>query len=102
MKAVEIKSLECVKLLLNAGANPNITCRDERHVLEYAIQEYGDECITITEHLLSINKFELHSTEKLSLVHQTCLARRHVKVEKTIDLLVNHGVDLNCVEGKGR
>ena len=39
-KAIEMKSLACVRLLVNAGAKARITCRDERNALEYAAVSY--------------------------------------------------------------
>ena len=111
-KAVEINSLECVKLLINAGANVNMTCRDERTAMDYAIQTYGDKHYSIVEFLLK-NGMKEHQQQQqktaadigrrvMTSLHKVCLARLHVSVERVVELLIKHGEDINAVEGKGR
>jgi len=50
-KAVEINSLPCVKLLVEAGAKVRIPCRDGRTLVEYALMEFGDACFPVIEYL---------------------------------------------------
>ena len=102
-KAAEVNSLECVKLLLEAGANPTTTVRDGRILLEYIMQEYGDARLEIFELLFSVCRPKRKGERSLTLLHKLCLARRRVSVESVADFLVEkEGVDMNAVDGKGR
>ena len=86
---MEIKSLECVKLLLNAGANVKITARDSRNPFEYAIQEIGDECFGMVHYLYNQTelKHEVAEEHKLSYLHKICLGK-NVRVAKIVKMLI--------------
>lgn len=99
-----MRSLECVKLLIQSGANLKIACRDGRTVLDYAIQERGDECLSIIKYL--IDTFDFQDSEKndrrMHALHKACLARKDVSVNRVIDLLLENGEDIDALEGNGR
>ena len=100
-----MKSFEIVKMLIEADANVQHTCRDGRTVLDYAINMYGDECLEIIALLLKTGKFNEKDREGryMSLLHKLCLTSRSVKVEKTAAYLIEKGfVNIDAVEGKGK
>ena len=99
-----MRSLQCVKALVEAGARVDIKCRDGRTALEYAIQEYGDENFEIIKYLIKKMSYikEKGDERMMSYLHQACLVHKNVKVERVIDLLVANGFDVNAVEGNGR
>lgn len=102
-QAIEINSLECVKLLVEAGANISITCRDGRNALDYAVQEFGDERVSIVEYLLTKTSVRsLHSPRRMSLLHKACLAKRSIRVEKVMEMLITKGCNVDAFEGNGR
>ena len=90
-------------MLLDNGANVKITARDSRNPFEYAIQEIGDECFNMIHYLYNQTelKDEVAEENKLSYLHKICLGK-NVRVAKIIKMLIENGVPLNGVEGKGR
>ena len=103
-KAVEMRSLACVKLLVEAGAKARITCCDERDVLQYAITEYGDECFPIIEYLYKERGLKEMISDKnnMTYLHLAAIAKKHVSVQKIIEMLVESGAELDPVEGNRR
>lgn len=103
-KAIEMKSLACVRLLVNAGAKARITCRDERNALEYAITEYGDECFSIIEYLYCARGIRDVDTVKrhMTLLHQAVVAKRHVSVDKVVKMIFDSGAEREPMDGNLR
>lgn len=98
-----MNSMSCVRLLVEGGANVNVTCRDGRNVLDYIINEYGDKRLGIFEYLLMNAKPQKQSGGRVvTYLHKACIAAKNVPVEKIVELLIAHGANLNAVEGKGR
>jgi len=103
-KAVEINSLDCVKMLIEHGANPRITSRDGRNAFEFALQEKGDEALDIIKYLYTDgNMFKERKREGIvTYLHQVCLARKDVKVMAVAEELIKLGALINATEGAGR
>lgn len=103
-KAIEMQSLACVRLLVQAGAKARVTCRDGRNALEYAITEFGDECYSIIEYLYcarGIRDVDM-ATRHMNLLHQVTLAKRHVSVDKVIRMIFDSGAEREPMEGNLR
>ena len=104
-KAIDMKSLACVRLLVHAGAKARLTCQDERNALEYAITEYGDEAFDIIDFLYNgrgIRDIDLASSN-MSLLHKAVVTKRHVTNVKVINMICKPGlVDVDAVEGNKR
>ena len=101
-KACEIKSLSCVKLLIEHGANPRIVASDRRNPFEYVIQDQGDEAIELAMYLYNDAQMCTEKTEGgiVSYLHQLCLSK--VKVVKLAEELIRSGANINATEGSGR
>ena len=105
IRAIEMKSLSCVRLLVQAGARARITCRDGRNALEYALTEYGDKCFDIIEYLYNGRGIRDVDFERphMTLLHQAMIAKKTVNNKKVIKMLLNNAtVDINAVEGSGK
>ncbi|XP_066935143.1 uncharacterized protein [Clytia hemisphaerica] len=104
-KAIDMKSLACVRLLVQAGAIARVTCRDERNAIEYAITEYGDEAFEIIEYLYNgrgIRDTDMGSN-RMSLLHQAVVTKKHVTNVKVIRMILEPGmVDVDAVEADKR
>ena len=98
-----MKSLPCVKLLVERGANINITCQDGRDVIDYIIQECGDAFSEILEYLLTYVQLRNENGSRvMTCLHKVCLAKKRVEVVKTVELLIARDANVNAIEGKGR
>lgn len=99
-----MRSLACVKLLVEAGAKARITCRDERNVLQYVITEHGDDCFPIIQYLYKERGLkEVDSDiDNMTYLHMAAIAKKHVSVQKIIEMLVGSGAELDPVEGNHR
>ena len=98
-----MKSLACVKLLVERGVNISITCQDGRDVIDYIIQECGDAYIEILEYLLTNAQLRNeHGNRVMTCLHKVCLAKKIIEVEKTVELLIAGGANVDAIEGKGR
>ena len=103
-KAVEIKSLAAVKLLIDGGANPLITLRDGRNIIEYTIMQYGDRCIDILKYLIGDFGFRYvkQVSDRMTYLHMATLTKRENPIYQTVELLLEYGSDINALEGNGR
>ena len=103
-KAVEINSINCVKLLIQHGANPRITAQDNRNPFEFALQERGDIAFEIIKYLYLDGKVFKERKEEgiLSHLHQACLARKDVTVLNVTKELLQFGAYINATEGTGK
>ncbi|XP_057295239.1 ankyrin repeat domain-containing protein 36B-like isoform X2 [Hydractinia symbiolongicarpus] len=102
-KAVEIRSNNAVKMLLQKGANLLMKARDRRNAFEYALQELGDNSIQMIKYLYNdCGMKDLRKERgKMTFVHLACLARRNIPVTKTLDMLLARE-NINATEGMGR
>ncbi|XP_066930357.1 uncharacterized protein [Clytia hemisphaerica] len=104
-KAIDMKSLACVRLLVHAGAKARVTCSDERNALEYALTEYGDDAFEIIDFFYNgrgIRDIDMGSNG-MSLLHQAVVTKKHVTNVKVIKMILEPGlVDVNAVEGDKR
>ena len=97
--------MKCISTLLDAGANPNIPCRDSRDVFMYAIHEYGDERLDILKYLYNEGGIKERVNRKpliMSVLHKALLAKKRVKINGVIQMLVEGGENVNALEGKER
>ncbi|XP_066932605.1 uncharacterized protein [Clytia hemisphaerica] len=105
IRAIEMQSLSCVRLLVQAGARARITCRDGRNALAYALTEYGDKCFDIIEYLYNGRGIRDVDFERphMTLLHQAMVTKKTVNNKKVIKMLLNNAtVDINAVEGGGK
>jgi ankyrin repeat protein len=103
-KAVEINSLPCLKLLVQAGAKVRIPCRDGRTLVEYAMMEFGDACFPVIEYLYKERglRDEHNGDDHMTLLHRISLAKSHISIEKSLDMMIDCGADVDALEGNGR
>ena len=92
-KAVQIKSFDCVKMLIEAGTNVNITCRNGQSVLEYAIMELGDEGYDIVEYLLKSGgkKKQMADGRRMTLLRKVCLGDYMCPLSAPLDCCLRTG-----------
>lgn len=87
--AISVKNIEFVKLLLDAGSDPNVADKKGNNSLHLAIysREY-DICKIIIDHGIDINK-KTHVGE--TALHISC----NLQLVEITELLINSGIDVN-------
>ena len=101
LQAVEIRSKDCVELLVKSSADVNIKANDNRSPFDFAIQEYGDQEMDIVGCLYAAVKQQKADGFSLTPLHKLCLSRFGVSVKNTAEMLLEFE-DINCTEGRGR
>ena len=101
-KACEIRSLTCVKMLVEAGANVTLNGADRRNPFEYVLQEQGDSNIELALYLYNLPQIRDHRkiVGQVTYLHQCCLAKR--KCLALAEELIKCGAEINATEGMGR
>ncbi|XP_065654180.1 uncharacterized protein LOC136080840 isoform X3 [Hydra vulgaris] len=93
-KAIEIRALQCVKVLMkNTYIKNNII----RAAFGYIMQKYGDQEIEIIKSLYDRLKKSSRKVETLNYLHKLCYAREDVTVIKVAKMLLEHE-DVNSTD----
>ena len=101
---MEINSFECVKALLNAGANPRIAARDSRDPLTAIMHLHGDESFKMFKFLYKKGRYYEDDIESysLTLLHKAMAAGKETVNLKIVNFLIEDGHDMHALEGKSR
>lgn len=98
---MEIRSLQCVKLLINYGAKLEIKAHDSRTAFDFAIQVYGDEEIEMIKYIYDRVKNTSRDEESITYIHKLCLGKKNLSIKQVAEMLVEKE-DVNASEGHGR
>lgn len=103
-KAVEIDSIDCVRMLIDFGANAKIEAYDKRNPFEFAIQQKGDDALLIIKYLYSEGLMykEKKNNGCMTHMHQICIAKRSLPILETARALLENGAYINATEGSGQ
>ncbi|QYS96681.1 hypothetical protein H0G86_003921 [Trichoderma simmonsii] len=95
MTATCTSNLECLKLLIKAGADVNALDSAERSVLHYAVSENNDKLVSL---LLSETNINTHHMDPVmgTPLHEAC---RKANVD-IVNALLHHGADVNSIATK--
>ena len=96
MIACEKGNKDAINLLLDAGADPNISNADDDTCLQYAV--YGDCCKEVLQAIICYGA-DVNATNKKNVT--ALMIACYKGNTDTINLLLNSGADHNITDGKG-
>ncbi|XP_065645918.1 uncharacterized protein LOC136076484 [Hydra vulgaris] len=97
-KAVEIRALQCVKVLMKYTYIKNNIIRA---TLCYIMQKYGDQEIEVIKSMYDRLKKSTRKAETLNYLHKLCYAREDISVIKVAQMLLENE-DVNSIDLKER
>ena len=97
--------MDCVKALLDAGANPRIPACDSRDALTTIMHCYGDERLEMFKYLYRNGGYSDDEIKpyNLTLLHKAVAADVETINLKIVNYLIDYECeDINAMDGKSR
>lgn len=97
--------MNCVKALVESGANVLIPARDSRDAITFLLHFYGDERFDLFEYLWSTLPEGAKKAEegRMTYIHKAVVADHSLVLLKCLDhMICDEATDINAKEGEAK